>query len=218
MSTAALRELIATTATRLGPEAATLCTPWTVHELLAHLVIRERRPDALPGIGFPVSLAQRHTASVQQTYADKGLPELVQMLRVGPPRWWPTRIPLLDRMVNSVELAVHHEDMVRAQPDWEPTPLSPALENQLWQSLGTVGALLYRSAPVGVVALWDDGDEIPSARRALRAPRATGRTVVLRGQPLELILHAVGRDQVARLQIEGRAEDVAALARHRRGL
>jgi uncharacterized protein (TIGR03083 family) len=36
----------------LGPDQPTLCTGWQTRDLAAHLVVRERRPDAAPGILF----------------------------------------------------------------------------------------------------------------------------------------------------------------------
>src|ERR1700753_2819253 len=47
----------------VGPDAPTLCEGWTTRDLTAHLLVRERRPDALPGILF-APLAS-HTARVQ---------------------------------------------------------------------------------------------------------------------------------------------------------
>ncbi|HEX6919337.1 MAG TPA: maleylpyruvate isomerase family mycothiol-dependent enzyme, partial [Actinomycetes bacterium] len=34
----------------LGPDAPTLCEGWDTRDLAAHLVVRERRMDAAPGI------------------------------------------------------------------------------------------------------------------------------------------------------------------------
>jgi hypothetical protein len=34
----------------LGPEAPTLCEGWATMDLAVHLVVRERRPQASPGI------------------------------------------------------------------------------------------------------------------------------------------------------------------------
>jgi uncharacterized protein (TIGR03085 family) len=34
----------------IGPDAPTLCEGWTTRDLAAHLVVRERRLDATPGI------------------------------------------------------------------------------------------------------------------------------------------------------------------------
>jgi uncharacterized protein (TIGR03083 family) len=36
-----------------GPDAPTLCAGWTTGDLVAHLVIRERRLDAGPGVVVP---------------------------------------------------------------------------------------------------------------------------------------------------------------------
>lgn len=209
--TAPLRSLIAATATGLGPDAATLCDPWTVRELLAHLVVRESRPDVLPGIGLPVPALQRHSEKVQGSVADRDFPTLVEDVRSGPARWWPTRIPLLDRLANTAELAIHHEDMVRAQPGWEPTVLPQEVQAGLWSTLRGAGRVLYASAPVGIVAVAPGHGRI-----ALRRPPEDAGTVVLRGTPLELVLHAFGRERVAQVAVEGQDADVAALAGHRR--
>lgn len=210
--TSPLRNLIATTATRLGPDAATLCAPWTVRDLIAHLVLRETRPDALPGVGLPVAVLRRHTQGLQDELAQGDFAALVQRLRGGPPAWSPMRLPALDRLANTAELAIHHEDMVRAQPGWEPTELPGPAQGQLWRTLRAAGRVLYRTAPAGVVAV------APGHGRAgLRRPPAEAGTVVLRGTPLELLLHAFGRQDHARVDIQGTDQDVAALAVHRRG-
>ncbi|HET6969240.1 MAG TPA: TIGR03085 family protein, partial [Ornithinibacter sp.] len=51
----------------LGPEAPTLCDPWRTRDLAAHLVVRERRPDAaigiwLPPLAGPAGRTQQHYA------------------------------------------------------------------------------------------------------------------------------------------------------------
>ena len=51
----------------VGPDAPTLCEGWTTRDLAAHLVVRERRPDALPGLMF-APLAS-HTARLQEQLA-----------------------------------------------------------------------------------------------------------------------------------------------------
>lgn len=213
-STSPLRDLLASTALRVGPDAPTLCTPWTVQELLAHLVVRESRPDALPGIGVDLPALRRHTAKVQRQVArDHSLDELAQKVRQGPPSWWPLRVPALDRAVNTAELAVHLEDIVRAQPQWDPTPLDQQTQEQLWKTVRTAGRMLYRGAPVGVVAVADG-----FGRQSLRRPPGGAGTVVLRGTPLELVLHAFGRQDVAQVRAEGSEQDLTALARHTRAV
>lgn len=206
-----LRSLLADTASRLGPDAPTLCDPWDVRDLLAHLVVRESRPDALPGIGVGLAPLKGHTERVQSGVASQDFGRLVTQVRSGPAPWWPTRIPALDRLVNTAELAIHHEDMVRAQPGWAPTELPEEVQAGLWSTARGAGRLLYRSAPVGVVVVAEG-----HGRAALRRPSGDAGTVVLRGTPLELLLHAFGRERVARVEIEGAEGDVDALAGHRR--
>lgn len=207
-----LRDLIADTATRLGPQAPTLDDPWQVRDLLAHLVVRESRPDALLGI-LPVAALQRHTERVQQGVAEGSFDTLVERFRGGPARYWPTRLPAVDRLVDTGELAIHHEDMVRAQPGWEPTEVPQEIQERLWATLRTMGKHLYRTAPTGVVAIAEG-----HGRVGLRRPPRTTGTVVLRGTPLELLLHAFGRDGHARLDLEGADNDLQALAQHRRSV
>ena len=206
-----LRDLVADTATRLGGDAPTLCSPWRVRDLLAHLIVRESRPDALPGIGLPVPALQRHTESLQERTAAQPFGQLVDQVRHGPAALWPTRIPAVDRAVNLGEFSIHHEDMVRAQQEWEPTPLPPAAQEGLWRTVRIAGRMLYRTAPTGIVLVADG-----HGRVALRRPPEGAGTVVLRGTPLELTLHAFGRTEVARVRSEGDDRDRDALEQHRR--
>lgn len=213
-SDSSLRELLAQTALRLGPDAPTLCPPWDVRELVAHLVVRESRPDVLPGIGLDLGVLRKHTANVQSKIAEGDFGALVQRFRGGPPSWSPVRVAALGALVNTTEFAIHHEDLVRAQPAWEPTTLSPAVQQSLWGTLGKAGRLFYRSAGVGVVAI---SEGVPSPRVVLHRPGKGHGTVVLRGTPLELVLHAFGRTSVAQVEVEGDDADVATLAAHTRG-
>ena len=68
----------------VGPDAPTLCEGWTTRDLAAHLVVRERRPDALPGLVFgPLA---SHTARPQdQLTASTTYEDLVELFASGPP-------------------------------------------------------------------------------------------------------------------------------------
>ena len=68
--TAAARERAAlvTTMRDAGPDAPTLCGEWTTRDLAAHLVLRERRPDAAAGIMIPALAG--YTARKQQHLTD----------------------------------------------------------------------------------------------------------------------------------------------------
>ena len=61
------RAALVETLRAVGPDAPTLCEGWTTRDLTAHLVVRERRPDALPGLLFgPLT---SYTARVQNRLA-----------------------------------------------------------------------------------------------------------------------------------------------------
>lgn len=193
--------------TTLGPDAPTLCAGWRTRDIAAHLVLRERRPDAMPGIMF--SAFAGYTKRVQDGFARRSWAELVDLVRTGPPALSPTRIPLLDRLVNSVELYVHHEDVRRAQPDWEPRPADRERDAVLWAGLSRSGKLTLRRSPVGLVLRRPDGAEVV----ARRGPN----TVVLTGEPGELLLWAFGRDEV-RVEFEGEQAALGVVRGLRRSL
>lgn len=193
---------------RLGPGAPTLCAGWTTRDLAAHLVLRERRVDALPGIRL-ARLAS-YTARVQAGLAQLPWQELLHLVRSGPPWWSPFGLPVLGDRLNTLELFVHHEDVRRAQPGWEPRPPDGRRARRLWALLGVAARLLYRNSPVGVVLRTPEG-----LARSVGSPGQ--RRVTLIGPPEELVLHACGRDRVV-LDIDGDQTDVAGLQHSQRKL
>lgn len=113
------RHALADTALELGPEAPTLCGDWDARDLVAHLLVRERSLIGAPGIVFaPLSGL---TDRAMRRAADKGFKEMVERFRN--PRFTPVALPAVDARINAVEFFVHHEDLRRAQSDWEPRPL-----------------------------------------------------------------------------------------------
>lgn len=199
------REALCATFTGVGPDAPTLCTPWTTRDLAAHLVVRERRPDALPGVVVP-ALAD-HTQRVQDGYASNDWSALVDMVRQGPKGWNPTRVPAVDDAINLAEFFVHHEDVLRAAPGWTPTQVrtvSPDTEKALWTRLRQAGQLLFRRSPVGVILVAEG-----FGRHSAKGPTKQG-SVVVTGAPGELILVAFGRGQVADVRYEGPDDAVEA--------
>jgi uncharacterized protein (TIGR03085 family) len=112
---AALSELLR----QVGPDAPTLCEGWTAADLAAHLVARERRPDSGPGL---IMRSMRGwTERVRGNLRQRPFSELVHLIATGPPKSSPLGlIPGLDTLVNGPEFFVHHEDVRRAQPGWEP--------------------------------------------------------------------------------------------------
>lgn len=191
----------------LGPDQPTLCAGWLTRDLAAHLVIREHRVDAAPGILLKPFAG--HTKRVQDSYARRPWRELVDLVRGGPPVWWPTRVPAVDAAVNSVELFVHHEDARRGQDGWEPRKPDAERDATLWTGLRRTSWMTLRRAPVGLVLRRPDGEEIT----VRRGPS----TVTVAGEPGELLLFAVGRD-AARVGFDGDQSAIAAVRGLRRGL
>ncbi|MBE1592832.1 TIGR03085 family metal-binding protein [Nonomuraea angiospora] len=186
---------------RLGPDAPTLCTGWTTYDLAAHLVLRERRPDAMGGIALKPLAG--YTASVQNGLKAKHpFPELVGLARE--PGGVYALLPFLDESVNTLELFVHHEDVRRAQPSWEPRELSDDLERLIWKRVSTGARLMLRKAPVGVV-LHRLGGGV-----ALGGPRG-GARVEVTGRAAELLMFCFGRQRHTRVELTGDPEDVERL-------
>jgi uncharacterized protein (TIGR03085 family) len=204
------RRAVCATLDRVGPAAPTLCTPWVTADLAAHLVVRERRPDAAAGIVVP-ALRDR-TATVMGRYAARPWPELVDLVRMGPPRWSPTRWAPVDEAVNLVELFVHHEDVLRAGGEGPQREVPTELERALWSWLVTLGRVLFRRAGAGVVLVGPG-----HGRREVRPATAAG-TVRLEGPPSELVLTAYGRSRVAAVAATGPPEAVALTLRQPGGL
>ena len=102
-----------------GPDAPTLCEGWTTRDLTAHMVVRERRLDASPGILIPAFAG--YTEKVQNKVAAEEWKNLVDQLAAGPPLYSPFK--LLDPLVNVTEMFVHHEDVRRAKAGWQPREL-----------------------------------------------------------------------------------------------
>jgi uncharacterized protein (TIGR03085 family) len=192
---------------RAGPDRPTLCDGWTTRDLLAHLLVRERKPWAAPGILVP-ALAPV-TEHAMAAYADVEWESMVDELRSGAPVWSVYRIGAVDDFANGAEFFVHHEDVRRGEPGWAPRPPDATRDAQLWELLLRMGRVLHRGSPVGLVV------RTPSGRQHVL--RTGPGVVTIVGEPGELVLHAFGRD-AARVELEGSAADVAALAAGSRGL
>ena len=205
--TAAQRErrALVETMRAVGPDAPTLCGEWTTRDLAAHLVVRERRLDAAPGITIPALAG--YTATVQRHVADStDWDELLNKVASGPPLYSPFK--LLDPVANMDEMFIHHEDVRRAQTGWEPRRLDDGTVRALARGLSLMARLTLAKAP---------------ARVSLRTPAGKTLAAVGRGQELivtgdvgELTLFVAGRDET-RLTFSD-AQAVQAVRESRRGL
>ena len=198
------RQALCDTLERVGPAAPTLCDPWSSAELAAHLVIRDSRPDLAVGTAVP-PLAGRLERGMAD-HAAKPWEELVHLVRTGPPAWSPTRMPLVDEVVNLTEFFIHHEDILRGEGQVGPQrEISAELEAALWKQLTRVAKLLARRLPTGIVLVAPG-----HGRSAVKGPTGVG-TAVLTGAPGELVLALFGRMRVAAVEVSGPAEAVSAV-------
>lgn len=203
MSTHAKRErlLLADLLEAEGPDAPTLCEGWNARELAAHVVVRERRPDAAGGILLK-QLAPR-LDRVMAEFADKPYEELIQLIRTGPPRFSPFSLKQIDEASNTIEFYVHTEDVRRARPDWTPRTLDPVFQDALWSRLDRTARLMGRTVPTGLVLRRPDG-------QTTVAHKGTP-VVTVTGEPSELLLFLYGRQGVADVELDGDKEAIAKL-------
>ncbi|MET0764555.1 MAG: TIGR03085 family metal-binding protein [Blastococcus sp.] len=178
----------------LGPDAPTCCAGWTTAHLAAHLVVRDRRLDAMPGYGWEEMGVGGPLAAWSHRVEDRmrdstPFRELVARLRSGPPRWSPMAWPPVARAFNTAEYAIHHEDVRRAQPAWTPRALPREAQDELW----TPATLFARRARGGVVLRRSD---VAGVEQRIGEG---GR--VVEGEPMELLLWAAGRRDVARVTV-----------------
>lgn len=189
----------------VGPDAPTLCEGWTTRDLAAHLVIREYRPDAAPGILIP--LFADHTAKVQNDVAARtDWDALLDKVASGPPIYTPLK--LLDPIANIGEMFIHHEDVRRAQPDWSPRVLEPKLAQSLRRTLPLMARMTLAKVPGRIALRTSEGKTVLIS--------GNGPAVTVTGPPEELLLFAVGRD--ARVDFDGEASAVQAVRDAPKGL
>jgi uncharacterized protein (TIGR03085 family) len=200
------RATLVETMRTVGPDAPTLCGDWTTRDLAAHLVVREGRLDAAPGIAIP-ALAS-YTAKVQQQVTESTDWEvLLDKIASGPPML--SLFKILDPVANVGEMFIHHEDVRRAASEWEPRALDDATTTALGRTLAVMGRLTLAKAPARVALRTPEGKTLLAVGR--------GPALTVTGEPAELLLFVAGRD-VARVTFDGDESTVAAVRAARRGL
>jgi len=172
---------------------------------------------------LPVRALRRHAAeAVDALVASEPYDKLVDAVASGPswtdlagpiPVAWAWSLPVIREQANLLEYLVHHEDVRRAAPDWEPRPLPVEVQTAVWKRLPTLTRMTMRAVPLGVGLSWPSHDELIAGRG-----RREGATVRITGQPVELALFAFGRGAVARVDYEGSRSDLTILKGARIGL
>ena len=201
------RQALAELLLELGPDAPTLCEGWSSGDLAAHLVLRERRPDAAAGIVLrPLA---GYTSRVQDgVRRGRTWAQLVDAVRTGPP--FPLSCSFLDEQMNTVEYFVHLEDVRRARPGWEPRSLEPGLEGALWSRVKLMAWVLRRKSPVGVTLAAAGFGEVVG--------RSGQPHVTVAGAPGEILLFVSGRQGAARVDLTGEPDAVEQLRTAKLGL
>ena len=174
------------------PDAATLCSGWSAHDLALHLWSIKREPLTWAGTVLPVlaPLTRRRTELIRRRWAYE---DLIAQLRsesgaiacMPLDRWEDHRHAL-------GEYYVHTQDVARPHSVLQPTP-DDELQEALWLRTRTAARILRRRLPAGLVL------EHPDGRRA-----ASGRgrpVVVVSGAPSELICWVYGRQLVAAVTV-----------------
>ncbi len=98
--------------------------------------------------------------------------------------------------MNLLEYLIHHEDVRRAADGWVPRVLPTQRQAAVWSRLRVGARLTLRAVPVPVRLVWPDHGEVSVGRG--------DAAVTVSGPPEELALVAFGRQQVARVDYEGR--------------
>ncbi len=200
------RAALVTTMRGAGPEQPTLCGDWTTRDLAAHLVIRERRLDAAPGILIP--RFADYTGRVQhQVAAENDWNVLLEQIASGPPLLSPFR--LLDPFVNVSEMFIHHEDVRRAVSGWEPRELDDDTSSALARQVSLMARMAMSGTPGHVSLRTPEGKTLATVGK--------GPTVVVTGAPGELLMFVSGRDE-AKVTLSGDDDAVRAVRGGRGGL
>jgi uncharacterized protein (TIGR03085 family) len=184
----------------VGPDQPTLCAGWTTRDLAAHLVVRERRPDAAAGVVIKPLAA--HGEKVRKAAAAGDFARLVDRLR-HPAKLSMAGPSAIDRMVNTGEFFIHHEDVRRGTPGWAPRDLPRGLASALHAQVRLAGRLRLRKFPAQITLLSPDHPPVTAG--------GGGPQVTVTGDPGELTMFFAGRQRAANVEIDGPADLVAKL-------
>ena len=190
-----------------GPDRPTVNTGWTTRDLAAHLVVRDRRPDAMIGMLIPPLAG--HGEHVRLAKAAQPYSEIVQEVRT-PPWWSPVSNPLVDSLSNTVEFFIHHEDVRRAAPGFTRRALEPGEQRAIWNATRLTARMALRKAGFPVLV---EAPGYGTLHIGTGAPQVT-----VTGEPGELALFVSGRQRVAEVEVTGDPVAAAKLTTARLGI
>jgi uncharacterized protein (TIGR03085 family) len=186
------RLALADTLLAAGPDAPTVCEGWQTRDLAAHIVLRERRPDA--ALGILLKPLHGHLQQVQDKLAAEDYVALVGKVRF-PQALSLVRVDALEEAMNLIEFFIHHEDVRRGSPGWKPRELSHEHEEALRKRVRPAAKLSARHF-AGTIVVHTPGLEPFEVG-------AGGERLEVRGAPGELLLFFTGRQRVADVEVSG---------------
>ena len=194
MTTFARRErsAICQTLRQLGPDQPTLCQGWSTKDLLVHLIVRENRPDAAVGLFIP--FLSSYTDSISKKYTEKSFEDLISIFENGPKSPSPFALPKVDELANTFEFLVHHEDILRAQNEYQPRKFTEEDAKFIWSRFTKSAVFFMRKVKVGVVAKTDQGTY--TLKRG-------NDVVTISGNIIDLVMFAFGRQNKTEIVFEG---------------
>ena len=102
----------------------------------------------------------------------------------------------MDANLNLIEYFVHHEDVRRARPVWEPRQARPRVRGSARPELRPAAPMLMRHAPMGITLRLPDG-------RTKRVRSGSTPPVTITGAAGQPGLNTYGRKSHALVEIEG---------------
>ena len=183
----------------VGPDSPTLCEGWTTADLAAHLVLRERKPLAAPGIVLGGRLGD-YSEGVRSRLSDSTtFTDLVERVRSGPP----ALLRPLDGAINLSEYFIHLEDVRRGDGTTGPRGVDEVadVEPALWAMQGRRTKFLTRTLEdIDLTLALPDGETKPIG--------GGSRPVTATGRAGELTLFLAGRREAAQVELKGETEAV----------
>lgn len=176
---------------------ATLCAGWTVEDLAAHLIVRERGGlIARAGIVLPF-LHHKHDQAIERT-KHKNHDELIRILEKPPV--WVKYLPF-----NLIEFYVHNEDLLRGELA-RPRVISDELEAALSGFIPSLLGLAFRRVRGGFSLVVHDESLDRTHHKIIGASQANMPELELSGGSGELVLLFLGRGKQARVRVAGSKE------------
>lgn len=191
------REELAAALLAAGPDAPTCCEGWTSKDLAIHLLLRQSRPDAALGIVIP-----KLSSRLNKVTADLSNWDYETIVT----KWRDGKLKKIDPLLNTAEHFIHHEDLRRAQPGWQPRALGASERKELGAVLQVIGKLILRKSTKPVVLIPQDAPRVVAANK-LGVAQKGNDVVRVTGAVGELLCWVYGRPAVG-IEISGPADAI----------